>query len=58
MEGHCRDLWQREYSHLASKEDELSQRTHSRSGGAAYIPKTNQVTNSTFIVLAKLVLLQ
>jgi hypothetical protein len=22
MEGHCRDLWQREYSHLASKEDD------------------------------------
>jgi hAT family C-terminal dimerisation region len=21
MEGHCRDIWEREYSHLASKED-------------------------------------
>jgi uncharacterized protein YfaA (DUF2138 family) len=54
-----RDLWQREYFHLANKEDHTKAKGCIRSLAEPHtLPRTNRVMNSVFIVPAELVLLQ
>jgi hypothetical protein len=53
-----RDLWQREYFHLTNKEGHTKLKDAFESGGTAYVPKTNRVMNSVFIIPADLILLQ